>query len=46
MTDEQMREGVEGARRAFDDSDEWHAPVPGDLRNAFPVLMGGGETSV
>ena len=41
MTDEQMREGVEGARRAFDDSDEWHAPVPGDLRNAFPVLMGG-----
>lgn len=40
MTDEEMTGSVEDIRRAAGDSPAWVEPTPGDLGNAFPVVMG------
>ncbi|WP_369022616.1 glycosyltransferase family 2 protein [Micrococcus luteus] len=41
MSDADMTGGLEGIRAAMDDRADWTDVVPGDLRDAFPVLMGG-----
>ena len=41
MTDDEMRGGIEQIRAAMGDEDRRIDVVPGDLSNAFPVLMGG-----
>ena len=40
MTDEQMAQDLAGIRAALGDVDEWTGVEPGDLTNAFPVVMG------
>ncbi|MCK1799884.1 glycosyltransferase [Micrococcus sp. XM4230B] len=40
MTDEEMTGSVEDIRRTAGDSADWVEPTPGDLANAFPVVMG------
>ena len=41
MTDDQMAQDLAGIRAALGDVDEWTGVEPGDLTNAFPVVMGG-----
>lgn len=41
MSDADMTGGLEDIRAAMSDTADWTGVVPGDLRDAFPVLMGG-----
>ncbi|MGW9738974.1 glycosyltransferase involved in cell wall biosynthesis [Micrococcus sp. 140720015-1] len=41
MSDADMTGGLEGIRAAMGDRADWTDMIPGDLREAFPVLMGG-----
>ncbi|QAV28141.1 hypothetical protein MT1254_01365 [Micrococcus luteus] len=41
MSDADMTGGLEGIRAAMGDTAVWTDVIPGDLRDAFPVLMGG-----
>lgn len=41
MSDAEMTRGLEGIRAAMGDTADWTDVVPGDLRDAFPVLIGG-----
>ena len=41
MSDAEMTRGLEGIRAAMGGTADWTDVVPGDLRDAFPVLIGG-----